>query len=153
MQVVGNGSDDVDDDDEVDDDNDWDVVQFVDLEETDPSMARRLVERCVDRFMELGGLDARYRPQALAATRVAQGTSDGGTLVLRVALPLGMGSPMCEWDGTAIAAEKIVDDTAAVMAEALSAERADGIWTDWDAPRPGDPPTSLIELIDWKRTL
>jgi len=151
MQVVGNGSDDVDDD--VDDDDDWDAVQFTDLEETDPSMARRLIERCVDRFMELGGLDARYRAQALGATRVARGTSVGGALVLQVEFPLGMGSPMCEWDGTAIAAEKIVDDTAAVMAESLNAERADGIWTGWDAPRPGDPPTSLIDLIDWKRSL
>lgn len=63
---------------------------------------------------------------------IDEGRTPFGVRILRVSLPLGEGRPAYEWDGTAAAADDIIDSMACVAGETIVDDRATmGLTTGW----------------------
>jgi len=120
-------------DDELED-LDWEAASWLPLAEADPALAVELADLVVDAFLQSGGLDRRWRDEALAQLRIDLGHTPKGVRILRFVLPIAAGESLHEWDGDPNGARDTADGVGETAGRTITVERAAGSPCGWEPP-------------------
>ena len=115
--------------------SDWNRAAYQPLASTDRTLADQLAGRLVDRLLSAAGLSALHRTEALRKVHVEIGKTPKGAQILRVRLPLGLGEPAYEWDGSQEDAQQVIDAMADLAAESIVDDQGAGFPTGWESER------------------
>jgi hypothetical protein len=113
-------------------DLDWAAARWSPLAEVEPALADEMARLIVDNFFAAGGLDHRWRGEALDQLNLDLGHTPNGVRILRAVLPIAAGESLYEWDGTTAAAREIAIGAGESAGRTIVVERAAGSPCGWE---------------------
>jgi hypothetical protein len=122
---------------------DWNAARFTALDVVTPELSAELKAVFATTFLRVSQLSASRLEEAVSATVFDEGVTPKGVRILRAHLPLGIGHPEYEWDGSLDHAVEIATSMAEVAGKDVLDDRAMVGPTGWEPEfdRQGlDPP-------------